>query len=179
MLATARAIQVVNQLREEGFISRYAIGGAVGALFHIEPTQTQDIDIFVHLNPSPGSLLVSLDRVVARLKELGYSLWEEYKVVVGGWPIRFLPAAKPIEMEAIDHAEEQPLADGVNAFVPPPEYLMAIAIDLGRPKDLIRLQQFHEGRVYDPEKLESLLKERGLLPKWQRCLALFKGEQSS
>jgi hypothetical protein len=99
-------------------------------------------------------------------------------VVVGGWPIRFLPAAKPIEMEAIDHAVEQPLADGVNAFVPPPEYLMAIAIDLGRPKDLIRLQQFHEEQVYDPVKLEALLKDHGLMPKWQRCLALFKGNQS-
>jgi hypothetical protein len=178
MLATARAIQVVNQLRDEGYISRYAIGGAVGALFYIEPTQTQDIDIFVHLNPEPGSVLISLDRVVARLNELGFSLWEEDKVVVGGWPIQFLPAAKPIEMEAIDHAVEQPLADGVTTFVPPPEYLMALAIDLGRPKDLIRLQQFHEEKVYDPEKLESLLKDHGLLPKWLRRLALFKDQQN-
>src|ERR1700761_3485728 len=84
MLATARAIQVVNQLRDEGLISRYAIGGAVGALFYIEPTQTQDIDIFVHLNPVPGSILVSLDPIHKRLVELGYSIWDEDKLVVEG-----------------------------------------------------------------------------------------------
>ena len=179
MLATARAIQVVNQLRDEGYISRYAIGGAVGALFYIEPTQTQDIDIFVHLNPAPGSALISLDRVVARLKEIGCSEWVEDKVVVGGWPIQFLPAAKPIEFEAIEHAVERPLADGVTAFVPPAEYLMAIALDLGRPKDLIRLQQFHAELVYDPEKLESLLKGHGLQAKWARCLALFNDDSTS
>jgi hypothetical protein len=179
MLGTAKAIQVVNQLRDEGIISRYAIGGAVGALFYIEPTQTQDIDIFVHLNPTPGSILVSLDRVIARLKELGYALWDEDKVVVADWPVQFLPATKPLEMKAIEHAIDQPLADGVTACVPPPEYLMAIAIDLGRPKDLIRLQQFHEEQVYDPEKLQSLLKDHGLIQKWERCLALFNDKLNS
>ena len=74
MLATAKALAVVNQPKAEGFIFAYAVGGAVGALFYIEPTQTQDIDVFVHLNPAPGSLLVSLEPVHGRLKELGFSL---------------------------------------------------------------------------------------------------------
>ena len=179
MLATAKAFQVVNQLRAEGFISQYAVGGAVGALFYIEPTQTQDIDIFVHLNPVPGSVLISLSPILTRLKELGYTLWEEDKVVVEGWPIQFLPANKKIEIEAIEHAVEQPLADGVNVFVPPPEYLMVIAIDLGRPKDIIRLQQFHAEVVYEPSKLDALLKEHGLAQKWQKYLALFKVDRQT
>ena len=179
MLATAKALQVVNQLHAEGFISQYAVGGAVGALFYIEPTQTQDIDIFVHLNPAPGSILVSLDPILTRLKKMGFTLWEEDKVVVEGWPIQFLPASKKIEMEAIEHAMELPLADGVTAFVPPPEYLMAIAIDLGRPKDVIRLQQFHSEGVYEPGKLDELLKKHGLVAKWQRYLALFKANEAS
>jgi hypothetical protein len=179
MLATARAIQVVNQLRAEGFISQYAVGGAIGALFYIEPTQTQDIDIFVHLNPAPGSILISLSPILARLKDLGYTLWEEDKVIVEGWPIQFLPANKKIEIEAIEQAVEQPLADGVNAFVPPPEYLMAIAIELGRPKDMIRLQQFYAEGVYEPTKLDALLKNHGLTQKWQKYLALFKVNEKS
>jgi hypothetical protein len=179
MLATARALQVVNQLRDEGLISRYAIGGAVGALFYIEPTQTQDINIFVHLNPAPGSLLVSLDPILARLKELGYTLWEDDKIIVEGWPLQFLPANKKIEMEAIEHALEKPLADGVNVFVPPPEYLMIIAIDLGRPKDVIRLEQFYTEDVYEPAKLDELLRIHGLTGKWQRLLDLFKIKMKS
>jgi hypothetical protein len=179
MLATAKAIQVVNQLRNEGFISQYAVGGAIGALFYIEPTQTQDIDIFVHLNAAPGSALISLSPILTRLKELGYTLWEEDKVVVEGWPIQFLPATKKIETEAIEHAVEQPLADGVKAFVPPPEYLMVIAIDLGRPKDIIRLQQFYAEHVYEPAKLDALLKSHDLTQKWQKYLALFKANEQS
>ncbi len=174
MLATAKALAIVNQLKAEGLISAYAVGGAVGALFYIEPTQTQDIDVFVHLNPAPGSLLVSLDPILARLKELGFSLWEEDKVVVEGWPIQFLPATKPIEGEAIEKAQAQPVSDGVEAFVPPPEYLMAIAIDLGRPKDLIRLQCFCDEKVYDPVKLEALLRRYDLEVKWERCLKRFE-----
>ena len=179
MLATAKALQVVNQLRDEGFISRYAIGGAIGALFYIEPTQTQDIDIFVHLNPAPGSSLISLSPILTRLKDLGYTLWEEDKVVVEGWPIQFLPATKTLEMEAIEQAIEQPLADGVNVFVPPPEYLIIIAIDLGRPKDIIRLQQFHAEGVYEAAKLDVLLAKYGLAEKWQRYLTLFKTDKES
>jgi hypothetical protein len=179
MLATAKAIQVVNQLCAEGYISKYAIGGAIGALFYIEPTQTQDIDIFVHLNPVPGSTLVSLSPILTRLKELGYTLWEEDKVVVEGWPIQFLPATKKIEIEAIEQAVAQPLADGVSTFVPPPEYLMVIAIDLGRPKDIIRLQQFYMEGVYEPVKLDVLLESHGLIQKWQRYLTLFKENEKS
>ena len=179
MLATAKAIAVVNQLKAEGFISAYAVGGAVGALFYIEPTQTRDIDVFVHLNPAPGSPLVSLDPIISRLKELGFSLWEEDKVVVADWPIQFLPATKPIEMEAIENSLPQPLADDVVAFVPPPEYLMAIAIDLGRPKDIIRLQCFHEQHAYDPVKLSALLERHGLDAKWNMwSVRLGLGENS-
>lgn len=179
MLGTAKAIGIVNQLKAEGFISDYAVGGAIGALFYIEPTQTQDIDIFVHLNPTPGSALVSLSPILDRLKEMGFTLWEEDRVVIEGWPVQFLPATKKIEMEAIEHAMELPLADGVHAFVPPPEYLMIIAIDLGRPKDVIRLQQFYEEKVYDEKKLDALLKKHGLAQKWERCLALFQTNENS
>ena len=51
---------------------------------------------------------------------------------------------------------------------------MAIAIDLGRPKDMIRLQQFYSEGVYEPAKLDVLLKNHGLTAKWQRYLALSK-----
>ena len=179
MLATAKALAVVNQLKAEGVISSYAVGGAVGALFYIEPTQTQDIDVFVHLQPAPGSLLVSLDPILRRLKELGFALWEEDKVVVAGWPIQFLPATKPIEVEAIEKAVPVPLEEGVIAYVPPPEYLMAIAIDLGRPKDVVRLQCFHEQRSFDDAKLRELLTRYNLMAKWNRCLTLFEAKDDS
>ncbi|MEI9999372.1 MAG: hypothetical protein WDO13_09490 [Verrucomicrobiota bacterium] len=174
MLATLRAIKVINQLRDEGIISKYAIGGAVGAVFYIEPAQTQDIDVFIHLEAKAGSLLVSTGPITDRLRELGYTRWSEDRLVVEGWPVQFLPAGKLIEGEAIEAAVEMPLEGGVSAWVPPAEYLMAMAIDLGRPKDLLRLSQFHLERAYDPEKLKSLLERYDLVPKWERISALFE-----
>src|SRR5580658_2344258 len=122
MLATTKAIKVVNQLRDEGIISRYAIGGAVGAVFYIEPIQTQDLDIFIYLEPPPGKFLVTTEPITERLKKMGYTLWKEDKLIVENWPIQFIPASKTIEREAIDHAVEKLVSDGVKAFVPPPEY---------------------------------------------------------
>jgi hypothetical protein len=39
-------IATINQLQAEGVIERYAIGGAVGATFYLEPVATLDVDIF-------------------------------------------------------------------------------------------------------------------------------------
>jgi len=159
-------------------ISKYAVGGAVGAVFYIEPIQTQDIDIFVHLEIPPGSFLVSTTPITDRLKELGYTLWREDKVIVENWPIQFLPAGKPIESEAIDQAIEKQIDDEVSVWVPPAEYLMLMAIDLGRPKDMIRLQQFHAEHAYDPQKLKALLEKHQLAHKWERVRSLLQLEEN-
>ena len=35
-------IATINQMQSDGVIERYAIGGAVGATFYLEPTATLD-----------------------------------------------------------------------------------------------------------------------------------------
>ena len=44
---------IVEELRADGIIRAYAIGGAVGAAFYLEPVATLDVDIFVLLEPAP------------------------------------------------------------------------------------------------------------------------------
>ena len=39
-------IATINQMQSDGVIERYAIGGAVGATFYLEPIATLDVDIF-------------------------------------------------------------------------------------------------------------------------------------
>ena len=56
-------LQVVNQMQSDGVISRYAIGGAIGATFYLEPTSTFDIDVFVALQNLPWPFF---DRRLAR-----------------------------------------------------------------------------------------------------------------
>ena len=51
-------LKVLNDLEREGIISRYAIGGAMGATFYVEPLLTFDLDIFLIL-PQTQTVLVS------------------------------------------------------------------------------------------------------------------------
>jgi len=68
---------VLEQLLSEKVLARCAIGGATAAGFHGEPLATRDIDVFVFLDPTPGSILVSLDPVFQRLSELGFREFDE------------------------------------------------------------------------------------------------------
>jgi hypothetical protein len=53
-------LETINQMEAAGVIGRYAIGGAVGATFYLEPAATLDIDIFISLQKAAGSRLLSL-----------------------------------------------------------------------------------------------------------------------
>jgi len=50
-------LEMINGMQTEGVIGKYAIAGAVGATFYLEPSATADIDIFVMLPAPPGSSL--------------------------------------------------------------------------------------------------------------------------
>ena len=143
-------------------------------MFYLEPTVTFDIDIFVHLDPPKGSFLISIDPFIDRLEDHGYTEWIEDKIVVEGCPIQFVPVARPIEIEGLERAERKPLTAEIQPFVFSPEYLMAIALDLSRPKDKVRLEQFHRTGAYDPAVLADVLKRHNLEEKWRRILKLFE-----
>jgi hypothetical protein len=53
-------LEMINGMQTDGIIGKYAIGGAVGATFYLEPLATADVDIFVMLPTGPGSSLLSL-----------------------------------------------------------------------------------------------------------------------
>lgn len=52
-------LAAINQMEADGVTKRYAIGGAVGATFCLEPVATLDVDIFIDFHPTGGNLLVS------------------------------------------------------------------------------------------------------------------------
>jgi hypothetical protein len=51
-------LEMINRMQTDGVIDEYAIGGAVGATFYLEPSATEDVDIFVMLPTAPGSSLL-------------------------------------------------------------------------------------------------------------------------
>lgn len=99
MIAT---LKVINQMQADGIIGTYAIGGAVGAIFHLEPMDTIDIDVFVALSSLAGSSLISISPLCDYLTARGHKAENEY-IVVEGWPVQFLPADRPRDPELLLH----------------------------------------------------------------------------
>ena len=89
-------IQTINQMQADGVIERYAVGGAVGATFYLEPVATLDVDVFVSFKPEAGSGIVSPQRIYDYLTARGGTVQGEY-IVISGWPVQFLPPAGALQ----------------------------------------------------------------------------------
>lgn len=152
-------------MQRDGVIAKYAIGGAVGAAFYLEPASTVDIDIFVMLPSPTGSQLLSLAKIYDYLQARGYKTKAEY-VVIGGWPVQFLPASTQVELEALNYAVEAD-AEGVKTWIMTAEHLVAICLQTGRAKDYARIVQFFEQKAVDAERFHELLERHGLEDKWE------------
>ena len=153
-------------MQADGVIERYAIGGAVGATFYLEAVATLDVDIFVAFRPEPGSLLVSLEPIFDYLKARGGAMEGEH-ILIGGWPVQFLPPTGPLVEEALSQAVETDV-EGIPARVFTAEHLAAIALQTGRAKDKARLLQFIEAGALDAARFQSILARFGLVAAWQK-----------
>jgi len=159
-------LQVINQMQADGVIGQYAIGGAVGATFYLEPSATLDIGIFVTLHAPPGSVLISLQPVYDYLvRDHHYQQEGEY-IVVEGWQVQFLPPGDALGEEAIAQAIPTQV-DDVPTRVMTAEHLVALALQLGRGKDFSRILQFIEAGVLDAARLDPILTRFQLLAKWE------------
>jgi len=159
-------LQVINQMQADGVIGLYAIGGAVGATFYLEPSATLDIDIFVSLQAPPGSLLLSLQPIYDYLvRDREYQQEGEY-IIVEGWQVQFLPPGDALGEEALAQAIATEV-EGVPTRVMTAEHLVALALQLGRGKDYSRILQFIEAGVLDVPKLDQILARFHLLAKWE------------
>src|SRR5947199_10198664 len=92
-------------MKADGVIANYAIGGAVGATFYLEPVSTLDVDIFIEVHAMAGSSIISLDPIFSYLREHGCKMEGEY-VIISGWPVQFLPPTGPLIEEALARAVE-------------------------------------------------------------------------
>jgi hypothetical protein len=166
-------IRTVNQMKADGVIANYAIGGAVGATFYLEPVSTLDVDIFIELHAAPGSALLNLDPIFSYLRDRGCTLEGEH-ILISGWPVQFLPAADLLIEEALERALEIDVA-GTAARVFTAEHIAAIALQTGRAKDKARLLQFVETGALDKTKFEKLIERHGLIDKWRQFQRQFLG----
>lgn len=152
-------LRVLNELEREGVFTRYAIGGAVGAIFYMEPFLTYDLDVFVTLPPTPGGRL-TLASIYETLRRRGYE--EDGECLrIEGIPVRSLPAHNPLLEEALAEARETRYAE-TSTRVLRPEHLAAIMVQTGRDKDRQRFSTFLQEAELDADHLRGVLARHGL-----------------
>lgn len=168
-------IKVINTMKDEGAIEHYAIGGAVGATFYLEPFSTLDVDIFITFKSAENSLILSPAPVFDYLREAGFEMEGEY-FLIGGWPVQFLPPHSPLVDEALAKATSLQV-DDAPVSVMTAEHLASIALELGRPKDKARLLQFLDEGALDMTLFEGILTRYQLTQKWLTFQSQFLSDQ--
>lgn len=158
------ALKVLLQVRDEGVLAEFAIGGAIAASFYVPAVSTEDLDVFAFLKPSASGLLV-LTPLYERLQALGGRIENEF-VVIGAWPVQILPAYTPLVEEAVVKAVERPFED-LRVRVVDANYLCAIALQTGRAKDYLRVQTLIESGQVQAEVLTALVNKFHLAQRWE------------
>jgi hypothetical protein len=172
-MSLRKTVEVVTKLAEQGAIQRYAIAGAVAALNYIQPTLTEDLDILVstaHFEKRQSGLIL-LTPIEKALASMGYHERSDVGYMIDGWPVQFLPVASALDEEALEKAIDLDIDLTGN----PPlkarclraEHIVAIAVKLGRLKDLARVQAFLDQDVVDLVALEAVLERHTLWEAWR------------
>lgn len=156
--------QLLNDMVRDGAIPNYAIGGAIGAVFYVEPFATQDVDVFVLFDIEPGRLVTSIPGWTY-LNNRGYTEVRGEAIVVGDWPVQFIPVSNELEEEAYLNAVIVDF-EGEPVRVMLAEHLVAIMLKTGRLKDRARVQMFLSQDAVDREVLNEIVKRYGLEMRW-------------
>src|SRR4051812_21343989 len=157
----ADVLRAANDLVATGLIEDYALGGALAAIYYVEPFTTYDADI-IFIAVEKG-LTAGIPAIYSYLQERGWRVEREH-LLVKGFPVQFLAAAGLTE-EAVREARVIEY-EGVPAKVFRPEHIIAIAASVGRHKDLARIEQLLEQAEIDRSALEDILRRYNLqLPK--------------
>lgn len=156
-------LQLLNQLERDGVLSRYAIGGAMAAMFYVEPVSTFDLDVFVVL-PHQGGLL-TLSPLYEALRDKGYTEQGEC-VMIEGIPVQFLPAYNALLEEALEQARETSY-ESTPTRVMKAEHLIAICLQTGRAKDRERFHLLREAAI-DKSLLRTILHRHALEEQWRQ-----------
>ena len=160
-LPLADVLRAANDLVAAGLIEDWALGGALAAIYYVEPFTTYDADIF--FIPKDKGLTAGIPAIYAHLQAQGWQVEHEH-LVIRGFPVQFL-AAQGLTEEAVREAERIDY-EGVPAKVFRAEHIVAIAASVGRHKDLARIEQLFQQADLDKSRLENILQRHNLkLPK--------------
>ena len=121
-LPLAEVLRAANDLVTAGLIEDWALGGALAAIYYVEPFTTYDADIF--FIPKDKGMTAGIPAIYAHLQSHGWQVEREH-LLLRGFPVQFL-AASGLTEEAVREAERIDY-EGVPAKVFCAEHIVAIA----------------------------------------------------
>lgn len=161
----AEALAAIRDLKNEGVVSDYAIGGAMALSFWVEAVPTYDLDVFV-LFPSDERIM-TITPIYEWAGRHGYEVKAEH-IEIAGIPVQVLPAHDAVTEEAIASAVGLPYG-AETTRVMRPEYLIAMFLEKSArsAKRLARVAMLLESDVVDHELLSRILERHNLkLPRY-------------
>jgi hypothetical protein len=152
---------VLNEMRDSGIITEYAIGGATAVLFYVEPTRTYDVDVFITLpSPEKTTTLASPSPVYQWAASRGIPVQGQH-LMIESVPVQPLLAYNPLVEEAIDTARVHDY-EGVPVRVVDPEHLIALALQAGGARRRERAWQLLQSGDIDRDRLRAILEKYGV-----------------
>jgi hypothetical protein len=148
----ADVLRAANELVDVGLIKDWALGGALAAIYYVEPFATYDADIF--FIPKREGLDAGIPGIYAHLQTRGWQIESDH-LLWKGFPVQFL-AANGLTEEAVREAERIDY-EGVSAKVFRAEHIVAIAASVRRQKDKARIEQLLQQADLDKTYLENVL----------------------
>ena len=154
---------------KDGVVSNYALFGAMAQIRYTEAVATLDADILVALPDETG--LDLLRPIYAYCARRGY-LPSGEAIVVGEWPVQFIPAFDSLTRDAMTRAD---VADyeGLPLRVVRADDLAVIALSVGRGKDFLRVQSLIAAGAARREDVKDLAARYGLEAAWRRYVEQF------
>ena len=156
-LPLADVLRAANELVAAKLIKDWALGGALAAIYYVEPFTTYDADIF--FIPVDEGLTAGIPAIYAHLQAQGWQVEREH-LLVRGFPVQFL-AAHGLTEEAVREAEQVDY-EAVPAKVFRAEHIVAIAASVGRAKDKARIEQMLQQADLDKAYLADVLHRHSL-----------------
>lgn len=156
--------RLLSEMRAAGIITNYALFGATAQMRYTEPVATLDADVLVMV-PQNAELhpLEAIDRFC---ESAGHSPRGE-AIMVGQWPVQFIPVFSLLTEEAVREAETDEI-EGVPVRVVSAVHLAVIALSVGRAKDHLRIVSLLESGTVSEKAIAEVAARHGLSQQWDR-----------
>lgn len=157
---------LLDEMQKRGIIGKYAVGGAFAASLLNEPIATADLDIFFLFHPPQTGAVLDLSPIYEFVKEKGFTFNHEF-IDIDGWMVQFIESGNtPLWQDAVEAALTVDYR-GVDMHVIRPDFLVAMWLLSGRPKDYGKIAIFAEANLFDPKNF-TLADSYGLSVEWER-----------